>query len=189
MELLYLILLLFLVVVIFGVVGVSIVFIYFTISSGFMHSSPPVPSSGKVKEAMLADAVSYLTKQHQKQTIMDLGSGWGSLLLPLAKQFPEHTFIGIEYGYIPYIVSCLRAKKLKNIQFIRQDFFTSDISRADVIFLFLLTSTMAKLSAKCIAEAKHNAIAYVNRFPLQNKKPVKTVSFGSDYETYYVYKF
>ena len=137
---------------------------------------------------MLEEASVYLAKQHGK-VVMDLGSGWGSLLLPLAKQFPEHTFIGIEYGRIPYIVSCFRARNLKNLQFIRQDFFASDISEADVIFLFLLTSTMAKLSQKCIKEAKHNAVAYANRFPIQGKEPLQKVSFGSDYETFYIYKF
>ena len=188
MEFLYLILLLLLGIVVLLIVGISVVFVYFTVSSGFMHSSPPVPSSGKVKEAMLEDAALSLAGK-QGQLVMDLGSGWGSLLLPLAKKFPEHTFIGIEYGYIPYVVSCWRARKLKNLQFKREDFFKSDISKADIIFLFLLTSTMEKLSKKCIDEIKPGAIAYANRFPIQGKKPAKKVSFGSDYETYYIYEF
>lgn len=188
MDVLYFILTLLLFFLVVAIIIVSVVFVYFTVSSGFMHSSPPVPSSGRVKKAMLEDAALSLAGK-QGQLVMDLGSGWGSLLLPLAKKFPEHTFIGIEYGYIPYVVSCWRARKLKNLQFQRANFFETDISKADVIFLFLLTSTMAKLSKKCIDEVKPGAIAYANRFPIQGKKPAKKVSFGSDYETYYIYEF
>lgn len=188
MEILFFVALVVLFVIIVAILVVSIVFTYFTVSSGFMHSSPPVPSCGKVKDAMLKDVAEYL-KNKKGKVIMDLGSGWGSLLLPLAKQFPQHTFIGIEYGYIPYTVSCLRAKKYKNVKFRRQDFFDTDISQADVIFLFLLTSTMAKLSNKCISEAKKGAYAYANRFPIQGKEPQKEVSLGSKYYTYYIYEF
>ncbi|MBO6281020.1 MAG: methyltransferase domain-containing protein [Alphaproteobacteria bacterium] len=188
MEILSFISLVVLFIIIAAILIVSIVFIYFTVSSGFMHSSPPVPSCGKVKDAMLKDVAEYLRDKEGK-IVMDLGSGWGTLLLPLAKQFPQHTFIGIEYGRIPYMVSCLRAKKYKNARFYRQNFFDTDISQADVIFLFLLNSTMAKLSNKCISEAKKGAYAYANRFPIQGKEPQKEVSLGSKYYTYYIYKF
>ena len=188
MEILYFILSLLLSLIVVAILIVSVVFIYFTVSAGFMRSSPSVPSCGRVKRAMLADAALYLSEK-QNLLVMDLGSGWGSLLLPLAKEFPEHTFIGIEYAFIPYMVSCWRARKLKNLQFKRENFFESDISGTDIMFLFLLTSTMSKLSKKCIAEAKTGAIAYANRFPMQGIKPEKKVSFGSDYETYYIYKF
>lgn len=188
MEILSFIALIMLLILIMAILIVSVVFTYFTVSSGFMHSSPPVPSCGKVKDAMLNDVAEYL-KDKDGKIVMDLGSGWGTLLLPLAKQFPQHTFVGIEYGCIPYMVSCLRAKRLKNIKFYRQDFFNTDISQADVIFLFLLTSTMAKLSDKCINEAKKGSYAYANRFPIQGKDPEKKVSLGSKYYTYYVYRF
>lgn len=188
MDIVYFILLFLLFFIVIAILAVSVVFIYFTVSCGFMHSSPPVPSCGKVKKAMMEDAASYLAEK-KGLVVMDLGSGWGSLLLPLAKKFPEHTFIGIEYGFIPYVISCWRARKLKNLRFKKEDFFESDISNADMIFLFLLTSTMEKLSKKCIAEIKSSAIIYANRFPMQGIKPTKKVSFGSDYETYYIYKF
>lgn len=188
MEILSFIALLALFALVVAILIISIVFTYFTVSSGFMHSSPPVPSCGKVKDAMLKDVAEYL-KNKKGKVVMDLGSGWGTLLLPLAKQFPQHTFVGIEYGRIPYMISCLRAKRFKNIKFYRQDFFNTDISQADVIFLFLLTSTMAKLSNKCITEAKKGAYAYVNRFPIQGKESEREVSLGSKYYTYYVYKF
>ena len=170
-----------------SIVLVSIVFAYLTVSAGFMRSSPAVPSHGKVKNAIIEEAANLL-KDKNNQQVMDLGSGWGTLLLPLAKRFPQHQFIGIELGFLPFWISVWRARKLKNLSFLRQNFFTSNISKADIIFVFLLNSTMAKLSAKIQNEMKANSVVIANRFPIKDRKADKEVSLGSKYYTYYIYK-
>ena len=169
------------------ILGVSIAFIYLTVSAGFMHSSPAVPSHGKVKDAIISEAAAILQNSTNK-TVMDLGSGWGTLLLPLAKKFPNHKFVGIERGYLPFNVSVWRARKLKNLTFLRQDFFKTDIAQADLIFVFLLNSTMAQLTAKIKTEMKPDSLVIANRFPMKDEKPYKEVSLGSKYYTYFVYK-
>lgn len=167
---------------------VSVIFAYLTVSAGFMHSSPAVPSHGKVKKAIIEEAASILEANISQQTVMDLGSGWGTLLLPLAKKFPNHKFVGIECGFLPYWISVWRSHKLKNLVFLRQDFFETDISKADLIFVFLLNSTMAKLTSKIKNEMKSESLVIANRFPMKDTEPYKEVSLGSKYYTYYVYK-
>ena len=166
---------------------VSIVFIYLTVSSGFMHTSPAVPSYGKVKNAIIEEA-SAMLKDADNRIVMDLGSGWGTLLLPLAKRFPNHEFIGIERGFLPFYISSWRARRLKNLTILRQDFFQTDIDKADIIFVFLLNSTMAKLTAKIKQEMKPGSYIIANRFPMKEQTPCKEVDLGSKYYTYYVYK-
>lgn len=167
---------------------VSIIFIYLTIASGFMRSSPSVPSCGKVKRAMLEDVAAILNKSSQVHTIIDLGSGWGTLLLPLARQFPQHQFVGYEIARLPYFISCLRSHKLKNITFHRMDILKADISKADIIFLFLLPSMMQKLTDKCKKEMKSNSLIYSNRFRLPDVNEHQKISLGSDFESFYIYK-
>ena len=165
----------------------GIVMIYFMLSSRFMYDAPPIPSSGKVKNAMIADVAEVLSKR-ENQVIMDLGSGWGTLLIPLAKKFPNHQFIGIEHNFLPYLISKFRARKLKNILFYRQDLLDTDVSRVDILLVFLLPRMMNKVSVKFQAEAKAGALVYVNRFQMLDMKAEKEVSFGSRFKTYYVYK-
>ncbi len=174
-------------VVCVAVLFISIIFAYLTVSAGFMHTSPAVPSCGKVKKAIIEEAASML-KETSSQIVMDLGSGWGTLLLPLAKRFPNHKFIGVERGFLPYWTSVWRSRRLKNLVFLRQDFFETDISKADIIFVFLLNSTMAKLTAKIKNEMKADSRVIANRFPMKDTEPYKEVSLGSKYYTYYVYK-
>lgn len=175
-------------IIILAILLISIIFIYLTVASGFMHSSPSVPSCGKIKDAMLRSVATKLTNSSEQMTIIDLGSGWGSLLLPLAKQFPQHKFIGYEIARLPFFISSLRGRKLKNICFLRQDILEANISSADIIFLFLLPNMMKKLTKKCQYEMKKSSLIYVNRFPFPNIKETEKVSLGSDYYSYYIYK-
>lgn len=170
------------------IVIVSLVFTYLTVSSGFIHSSPSVPSCGKIKTSMLNSVAEILEKSTAPMTIIDLGSGWGTLLLPLAQKFPQHHFIGYEIGRLPHFISSLRGKSLKNIRFYRQDLMEANISSADIVFLFLLPSIMKKLAKKCCQEMKHPALIYSNRFKLPDIKGHKKISLGSDYYSYYIYK-
>ncbi|MBP5534859.1 MAG: hypothetical protein J6Y03_05085 [Alphaproteobacteria bacterium] len=169
------------------IVVISAIGIYFFFNSQFLSNPPPVPSSGKIKTKIIDDVASVLAKR-KKQVVMDLGSGWGTLLLPLARKFPNHRFIGIEYGFIPCLVSKFRARKMKNITFYRQNFFNSNISKADIIFLFLWTRMMPKISKKCQSEAKEGTLLYVNRFPIPDMKAKREVSLGCKYDTYYIYE-
>ena len=173
-----------LMLVIFIISGIAI---YCMISSKFMLNPPPIPSCGKVKIAMIED-VAKLLRKRKNQLVMDLGSGWGDLLLPLAKRFPSHRFVGVERNFLPYWVSRFRSRKLKNITFYRQNLFNTNISEADVIFLFLLNRTMSKIVHKYKTEAKTGAYVYSNRFPMPDVKGERKVILGSGYDTYYVYK-
>ena len=187
MNIIIFFILLFQVILMVTIVLVSIITVYFMLSSKFMCNAPPVPSNKKIKAAVIQD-ISKILKKRKDQIIMDLGSGWGTLLIPLAKKFPQHRFVGIEYAYIPYFISNFRSKRMSNLTFHRQNFFNADISHANIIFLFLLNHVMHKVSLKCQKETRKGTLFYVNRFPMKNMKLEKEISLGSKYDTYYVYK-
>lgn len=170
-----------LIIVILGSIGTYLIF-----AGKFMRFSPPVPSSGRTKKAILQDASAFL-EARQNLTVVDLGSGWGTLLLPLAKKFPQHRFVGYELTKLPYFISRWRGRKLANLQFKRQDFFDADLSEANVVFCFLLPAAMQKCQEKIVPQLQNGAVLYANRFALPNVLPTRRESLGSAYETYYVY--
>ena len=57
-------------------------------------------------------------------TVIDLGCGSGGILKELAKSFPNHEFIVIEWDKILYSFCCKSGKGLSNLHFIKQDFFS-----------------------------------------------------------------
>lgn len=170
------------------VIGVSAMGIYLFFSSSFQKYAPPVKSSGKLKKAVLEDISEQLENASDGQEIVDLGSGWGTLLLPLAKKFPNHKFVGVERAFTPFIISSLRARKLANLRFVQGDFFEYDLKKTDLVILFLIGFMMPKVTKKCLEELPKGAKIYASRFALTDVKADKVVDLGSKMETYYVYE-
>ncbi len=166
---------------------ISVVAGYFFISSCFMHYPPPVPSAGRLKEKVLAGIREYL-RTGENMIFMDLGSGWGTLIIPLAKEFPQHKFIGVERVFFPYFCSKIRAHNLSNVSFIHGDIFKTDISQTDIVFCFLMQKLMNDLTPLLQQNLKSGARVMSCRFTCPNWQPERTESLGTAYETYYVYK-
>jgi len=77
--------------------------------------------------------------------IVDLGSGWGALVVALARAFPDATVQGVEISLFPYLVSRLRTHHLPNVSLKWGNFLCSDPSNAEAIVCYLMPGVMAKL--------------------------------------------
>lgn len=127
--------------VLIGIAIISVIGIYLFLSSQGFKTSPLIPTSGRIKKILLCEIGKELERQ-KNQTVVDLGSGWGTLLIPLAKKFPNHKFIGIEKAFLPYIFSKIRASRLENGFFCRQDFFSFNLSDVNIVISFLMKKMM-----------------------------------------------
>ena len=170
------------------VLAISAMGIYLLISSSFQKYAPPVRSSGRLKQTILAELTQQLEKSPNGQQIIDLGSGWGTLLLPLAKQFPQHQFIGLERAFTPFHISCFRARKRANLRFLKEDFFGYDLGQTNVVVMFLIGFMMPKVTEKCLKELPKGAKVYAVRFPLTGVEPSKIVDLGNKMEKIYIYE-
>lgn len=105
------------------------------------------PMSSSAREA--ADVVMLLRRAGLpgKPVIYELGSGWGSLVVALARAFPDAEVRGVEMSPLPYWVSRLRTWRLANVTLARGDFFKTDLSGADAVTCYLMTRTMPRLAS------------------------------------------
>ncbi|HTH94753.1 MAG TPA: class I SAM-dependent methyltransferase, partial [Rhodocyclaceae bacterium] len=105
------------------------------------------PLSSNMHEAM--DVVSLLKKADlaDGSVIYELGSGWGSLALTLARAFPAAQVRGIEISPLPYWVSRFRTRRMPNVKLYRGDFFDRDLGDANAVTCFLMGKSMPKLAA------------------------------------------
>lgn len=95
-------------------------------------------------------------------TLIELGSGDGKVLLAAAKQ--GINVVGYELNPLLYLISYLRTRRShNNVRIIWGDFWKKDWPQHQAIFTFLLPKYMLKLNKKVI-QSKH--------------KPVKLVSFA-----------
>ncbi|HEY4831944.1 MAG TPA: SAM-dependent methyltransferase, partial [Waddliaceae bacterium] len=88
-----------------------------------------MPTSRKAKILLLG----AIPPNHAGK-IIELGSGWGTLLFPLAKQHPHSMIIGYELSPIPYLFSKLRhyLEPMPNIKIYRKDFFQIFLNDASI---------------------------------------------------------
>lgn len=104
----------------------------------------------------------------QGETFYDLGCGNGKAVIYAAENYPVKA-IGLEYALPLYFICKLRLFFLKNenIVFKYKNLFKVDLSQADVVYVFGMSSTIRdKLKQKLFNELKPGArvISYVFAF-------------------------
>lgn len=91
-----------------------------------------------------------------RDTVYDLGSGDGRVLIYAAKHFGARG-VGIEIEGHRVLEARAAAKKAgvsRRVKFIEQDLFQSDIRPATVVFMYLYTAVMARLKPKLLRDLK-----------------------------------
>lgn len=111
----------------------------------FVTGVPPVPA----KAAESADVVALLKQAEmpQQAIVYELGCGWGSLVLALAKAFPHAQIRGVELSPLPYWVARFRTRHLPNVRLKRGNFYDCDLTDAHAVTCYLIIKSMHKLAA------------------------------------------
>lgn len=104
-------------------------------------------------------AVGALLPEGGPLKFIDIGSGFGGLVMYLAKVRPEGAFAGIESAPLPWMMSGLRASAAKSAaRFVRGDYGRLDFADYDVVFAYLSPAAMPALWEKARAEMRHGAL-------------------------------
>lgn len=91
---------------------------------------------------------------NSQTVIYDLGAGLGNFLFAAEKRGAGR-LIGVEISPLHCWFGRLKAwLKKSKVKFIRQNFFATDISQADIIYLFLTKSVLEKLWPKIKTETR-----------------------------------
>lgn len=122
----------------------------------------------------------------KNETVYDLGSGDGRVLIIATKEFHAQT-TGIEKNWMLVWLSKLLIKK-NNLQskIIHGDIFRQNLRNVDVILMYLSHKLTQKLKPKFEKELKKGARIVSASHPIEGWKPVKKLKTGHFYS--YLYK-
>ena len=136
----------------------------------FRSDAPYVPMSRAVLERMMA-----LVEPRAGDIWVDLGSGDGRVLIEAAKRFSVRG-IGIErisalrtLARFKIILTGLRG----SVRIKRGDFFTENISDANIVSFYLLPHTGARLMEKLRRELQPGSLVVFHRYPIQGIPLIK----------------
>jgi cyclopropane fatty-acyl-phospholipid synthase-like methyltransferase len=127
-----------------------------------------VPTSSGVADAMLK-----LAAVTSRDTVYDLGSGDGRIVIAAAKNYGAHG-VGVELD--PALVATARKKAASagvadRVVFRQEDLFKTDLSDATVVMLYLSQTTNMRLRPKLQRELKPGARIVSHRFLMGDWKP------------------
>ena len=160
------------------------------LSKEYRKFPPFVPSFGNEKRILVDEVVKLLKTSKKQLTILDPGCGTGTLLLKLAKEFPNHKFIGIEWSMFFGIICKIRCYRFKNVEIIRDDMFKHDFGQADIVVCFLMEPLMKKFGEKILADNKKEQVIFSNTFKIPNLPLVHEIETGKGilFKNIYIYK-
>lgn len=141
----------------FSMVVLTILLIYLPT---FWTRVPFYPTSREMYEVVLREL-----PKGTPFNFLDLGSGFGSLLVFLARHCPGSHFTGVEISPLPFFVARLRSLLFAGrISINMQNFWNMELSEYDVIYAFLAPGPMPALWEKCRKEMKPGSTLLINSF-------------------------
>lgn len=132
----------------------AIVFLFVILSMVWPPDSPWAPWWRTKKE--VARSACRLAKINSKDLVYELGCGDGTFLITAVKEFGAKG-VGIEIDPLRALLSTLLSygnKVNDRVKIKRKNFFDENLSKASVIFVYLVPKTLQKLKQKLLKELR-----------------------------------
>jgi SAM-dependent methyltransferase len=148
--------------------------------------APYVPSPAKVVDRMLS-----LAAVSDKDTVYDLGSGDGRIVIMAARQFGAQA-VGVEIDEELVTKTRDRIKELNlddSVRIVQQDLMDVDLSPASVVTLYLLWTSNKKLRPNLEKGLKEGTRVVSHDFRIEGWKPVQTEKLRGDGRNHTIYLY
>ncbi len=146
----------------------------------------PMPTSPRVGRKLLE----VINERQITGKVFELGSGWGTLAIPLARMLPHCHIIAYENSPIPYLFSRFARilYQLDNLEIIRENFFRASLAEADLIVCYLYPKAMERLKIKFERELKEECLVVSSTFAVPEWRAERVAEAPDQYRTkIYVY--
>jgi SAM-dependent methyltransferase len=130
----------------------------------------------------IADAMLALAHVTKDDVVYDLGSGDGRIVVLAAQKYGAHG-VGIEIDHRLVEISRQVAREgdvAGRVRFIEGDLFTTDISKATVVTLWLSNTVNVRLEGKLKRELRPGTRIVSRQFPIGSWAPDRTVDASGE---------
>ncbi len=115
-------------------------------------------------DAAIKVVAAIIRQNHLEHGVLyDLGSARGNFVFTISRECPGLKVYGIDDSWFRTNFARIRSRFHSGHPiFIKQDIFAVDISKADVVFMFLDKALMPRLEKKLFSELKPGSLAITN---------------------------
>ena len=147
-----------------------VIFFAFQIIAEFTADAPFVPVPANVEE-MIVDALALT----DRSVLYDLGCGDARMLVRAVRKNPHIRAVGVEISFVPYLLARFRTRKFPQITIRRENIFTTRVSDATHIFVYLYPKVINALMPKISAECRPGTVFVSCDFELTDRKPERVI--------------
>jgi SAM-dependent methyltransferase len=156
-------------------IGVTIVWVFLLLAVAFwivtgLLGAPWVPTPGETVNEMLS-----MANVNSGEVVYDLGSGDGRVIVAAAQRFHARS-VGVELNPLWVFWTRLKVAVLGlrgKTKVVWGNFFNVDLSKADVVTLYLIQNTNDKLEPKLKEQLKPGSRVVSHVFTFNDWNPVK----------------
>lgn len=164
------------------VIACSVSLIFWTLK----NKISPMPSSRAAGAAVLTAVKEIVNDPEVEPVIVEPGSGWGTLTVPIARRLPHCRVIGYENSPVPFLFSRLRGwiAGCNNLRITKQDFTKADLHGAGIIVCFLHPAGMNTVRTLLHTGTSASTVYVVsNTFRLHGYAPYKSYTVHDLYNS------
>jgi hypothetical protein len=122
--------------------------------------------------------------------VLDLGCGFGGVLLALHRLRPGLRLTGREVAPLPAWIARWRLRNVAVADVRRADFWEEDLSQYDMVYAFLSPEAMPRLWHKACTEMRSGSMLVSNAFPIREADPDLALPWaGAHRSPLYVWRF
>ncbi len=157
-----------------------------TVLTFMYYDVPFVPTPEVVVRRML-----QLARVRPGEVLYDLGSGDGRIVIMAAKEFGAYAY-GVEIRKDLYEQSMAKIRDLGlegRARIINTNFFDADISDADVVTMYLLTSVNERLKPKLEKELRPGTRVVSHDFEVSGWRPVVVEEVYEEWRSHKIYLY
>lgn len=138
----------------------------------------PMPTLPALRRTLLG---ALPAPEQVRGTVYELGAGWGTLALPLARRHPHTRVVAYELSPLPWAVCALRARlaRQRNLSVRRRDFLRAALDDAALVVCYLDPGNMARLRPRLEAALRPGARLVACGFAMPGWRPA-TVQRAAD---------
>lgn len=155
---------------------IGILIILLLIAFTGISAAPWVPTRKHDLDGLMDDAHISVGDKY-----IELGCGDGRLVKAAAKR--GAIAVGYELNPLMYIVAVINNFGVPNTKIVYKNFWSVDLSSADIVMAFILERTLPRLDTKLKKELKPGAIFISYIFPVAGRKPTRKGS------SWFVYRY
>lgn len=133
------------------------------------------------------DVLTRIVDERKVSRFVDLGAGVGSVVISLARRFPEVNFIGVENSPVPWFIGWLRSRGLKNVCWHWGSFWNISLANTDMTYAYLAPPPMPDLFKKVQSEMGPGSIFISNSFPVPGRSPSTRIEVPGSSNTLFCY--